>query len=47
MLNILMIPYLDTGIGEYGEIQDYILAYHDSLKRFHEFGKDNFIKYIS
>lgn len=46
MLNILMIPYLDAGIGEYGEIQDYILAYYDSLKKFHEFGKENFMKLI-
>ena len=46
MLNILMIPYLDIGVGDYGEIQDYIRAYHDSLNKFHEFWKENFMKLI-
>lgn len=46
MLNILMTPYLDAGIGEYEELKEYILKYYTSLKRFHEFGKEKFMKYI-
>lgn len=41
-----MTPYLDAGIGEYEELKEYILKYYTSLKRFHEFGKEKFMKYI-
>lgn len=46
MLNILMIPYLDAGIGEYEELKEDIFEYYASLKRLHEFGKEKFMKYI-
>jgi hypothetical protein len=46
MLNILFIPYLDTGLGEPDDFLELMTQYFGYLKRFHEFGKENFIKYI-
>ncbi|MBP7806408.1 phosphotransferase [Candidatus Gracilibacteria bacterium] len=47
MLNIILAAYIpDSGIDNSGSHRDFLLVYYEALKRFHEFGKENFIKYI-
>lgn len=46
LLNILLIPYLDTGLGEQDSFREQTLRYQKYLYRLHEFGKENFEKLI-
>ena len=47
MLNLILIPFLDTGLATSDELFLITERSSEYLNKFHEFGKENFIKYIS